>query len=365
MSKRYLIVTLALLLIVGAIFGFKFWLNFKQASMPPMFPPTVIASADVIQENWRPSLKSVGSLVATNGISVSTEVDGIISNIIFQSGQPIEKGEVLINLDDKVDQAALAALRAEQRLSEIQFNRARDLLKKHVMSKSDYDEAQAKFDAAKARVNGQIAVINRKTIRAPFDGLLGIREVDLGQYIKAGTSIVKLEALDPIFVDYTLPERYLKAIKVGQTVNVKLDALPDEVFDGQVSAVDSGVSTGTRSLKVRATLSNSKLQMRPGMFAEVHTVIAEANPVLTVPYTAISFNTYGNFVYVIDKTDKGEIVKRTQVTTGEVREGRVAITAGLKAGQTVVRAGLVKLRDGIPVKVDNSVKLNDAEVKGE
>jgi membrane fusion protein (multidrug efflux system) len=365
MSKRYVIVILALVLIFGTIFGVKFWLNIKSAGMPRMFPPTVVASAEVKEENWKPSLKSVGSLVATNGISVSTEVNGIVSGIVFQSGQAVQQGQVLLHLDDKVDQAALAALRADQRLSEIQFNRVKDLLKKHVTSKADYDEAQAKFDAAKARVKGQIAVINRKTIRAPFSGLLGIREVDLGQYLEAGKPIVKLEALDPIFVDYTLPERFLNQLKVGQTVKVKLDALPGQEFNGQVSAVDSGVSTGTRTLKVRASLSNDKLAMRPGMFAEVRTIVADAHKVLTVPYTAISFNTYGNFVYVINKTDKGEIVKRQQVATGEVREGRVAIVQGLSAGRQVVRAGLVKLRDGIPVKIDNSVELNDAEVKTE
>ena len=365
MSKRYLIVAITLLVIFGGIFGIKFWLNVRQASMPRMFPPTVIAAADVVEENWKPSLKSVGSLVATNGIAVSTEVNGIVSEIVFQSGQTIDKGQVLIRLDDKVDQAALEALRADSRLSEIQFTRAKDLLKKHVLSKSEYDEAQAKFDSAMARVRGQEAVINRKTIRAPFSGLLGIRVVDLGQYLEAGKPIVNLEALDPIYVDYTLPERYLKEVKVGQSVDVKLDALPGEVFSGQVTAVDSGISTGTRTLKVRATLTNTKLQMRPGMFAEVRTTIADANPVLTVPYTAISFNTYGNIVYIIEKTDKGEIVKRRPVNTGEVREGRVAITEGLKAGEQVVRAGLVKLRDGIPVKIDNQVKLNDAEVKSE
>lgn len=365
MSKRYLIVIASLLIIVGAIFGIRFWMIMQMASQHHPFPPTVVASAEVMQENWKPTLKSVGSLVATNGISVSTEVDGIISKIVFQSGQAVKKGDVLLHLDDKVDQATLAALRADQRLAGVQFNRAKDLLKKRVMSKSEYDEANAKFDAARARVNGQQAVIERKTIRAPFDGILGIREVDLGQYIKAGNPIVKLEALNPIYVDYTLPERYLKEVKVGQTVNVKLDALPGEIFSGQVSAVDSGVSTGTRTLKVRASLSNEKLQMRPGMFAEITTITADAHTVLTIPYTAIAFNTYGNFVYVIHKSDKGQVVKRQQVVTGEVRDGRVSVSQGLKQGDVVVRAGLVKLRDGIPVKIDNSVKLNDAEVKGE
>ncbi|WP_455202553.1 efflux RND transporter periplasmic adaptor subunit [Kaarinaea lacus] len=337
----------------------------QQGGKSGGFPPSVIASTEVTQEDWQPSLQSVGTLVATNGINVSSEVNGIVSEIVFKSGQPVEEGQVLIRLDASVDNAALEALRAERRLAEIQFNRVKDLFKKRATSKSDYDEAEARFDAAKARVKQQEEVVKRKVIRAPFAGLSGIRQVDKGQYFEAGNPIVGLQALDPIFVDYTLPERYLTKIKPGQTVNLQLDAIPDKIFTGEVSAVNSGVDTGTRTLKIRATLSNPDNTLRPGMFAEVETIVGDARPLLTLPRTAISFNTYGNFVFVINRNEQGpSTVKRTAVETGEVREGRVVVN-GLALGTQVVRAGLVKLRDNMPVKIDNQIKLNDAELNSQ
>jgi membrane fusion protein (multidrug efflux system) len=329
------------------------------------FPPSVVASTEVTQEDWQPSLQSVGTLVAINGINVSSEVNGIVSEIVFTSGQPVEEGQELLRLDTSVDNAALEALRAERRLAEVQFNRARNLLKKKVSSKSEFDEAEARFDAAKARVKQQEEVVKRKVIRAPFTGLAGIRQVDKGQYFEAGNPIVSLHALDPIYVDYTLPERYLTQIKPGQTVNLLLDAIPEKVFSGKVSAVNSGVDTGTRTLRIRATLANPENQLRPGMFAEVETVVGDARPLLTLPRTAISFNTYGNFVFVINKSEEGpSTVKRTAVETGEVREGRVVVK-GLALGTQVVRAGLVKLRDNMPIKVDNQIKLDDAELNSQ
>ena len=365
MSKRQIIIVI-LVLLVAAIAGYLYWQKHQQlAAKPRTFPPMAIAATEVIQEHWKPSLQSVGSLVATNGINVSTEVNGIVSEVIFTSGQPVEKGQILIKLDDSVDIAALDALRAERKLSEIKFTRAKDLLQKRVVSKSEYDEAEASFDAATARVKQQEAVIKRKVIRAPFAGLAGIRQVNLGQYVEAGNPIVSLQALDPIFVDYTLPERYLTRVQPGQVVNVKLDAIPGQTFSGEVSAVNSGVDTGTRTLKIRAILANTDGVMRPGMFAEVQTITGEPQAVLSVPRTAISFNTYGNFIFVINKNEQGmQVVKRMPVETGEVREGRVEIK-GLEAGTQVVRAGLVKLRDGAPVKINDQVKLNDKEIKRE
>lgn len=366
MSKQWNITLSFLVIVISVAVGFIYWRSMQQqAAAPQGFPPSVIAATEVSQESWQPSLQSVGSLAATNGISVSTEVNGIVSEIVFTSGQPVEKGQVLIRLDDSVDEAALEALRAESKLTQVQFNRARDLLKDRVISKSEYDVAEASFDAARARVKQQEAVIKRKVIRAPFAGLSGIREVSLGQYIEAGMPIVSLQALNPIFVDYTLPERYLTRVQPGQTVKVQMDAIPDRIFTGEVSAVNSGIDTGTRTLKVRATLDNSDNLLRPGMFAEVETITGDAEPVLTLPRTAISFNTYGNFVFVINQNEQGmQMVKRTPVDTGEVREGRVAIK-NLQAGTQVVRTGLIKLRDGMPVKIDNKVVLNDAEIKGE
>jgi len=337
----------------------------EQGGKGKGFPPSVIASTEVIEENWQPSLQSVGTLVATNGIDVSSEVNGIVSEIVFTSGQPVEEGQILVKLDSSVDNAALEALRAERRLSEVQFNRVKDLFNKRVNSKSEYDEAEAKFDAAKARVKQQEEVVKRKVIRAPFAGLAGIRQVDLGQYFEAGNPIVSLQALDPIFVDYTMPERYLTLIKPAQVVKIKLDAIPEKVFTGEVTAVNSGVDRGTRTLKIRATLANPDKALRPGMFAEVETITADARSVLTLPRTSISFNTYGNFVFVVNSNEQGALtVKRTSVETGEVRGGRVAVN-GLAKGTQVVRAGLVKLRDNMPVKIDNHIELNDAEIKSE
>jgi len=363
MPTRNKIASIAVAVIAVLVIAYFFRGNSqKQDGMRKGPPAAVIASTEVIQESWEPSLQSVGSLVATNGINVSSEVNGIVSDIVFTSGQPVEQGQELIKLDASVDKAALEALRAEQRLAEVQFNRAKDLLKKRVSSKSEFEEAEARFDAARARVKQQEEVIKRKVIRAPFAGLAGIRDVDLGQYFQAGSPIVSLQALDPIFVDYTLPERYITRIKPGQTIHVTLDAVPGKTFDGQIIAVDSGIDTGTRTLKIRATLSNPEKVLRPGMFAEVETITDVAKPVLTLPRTAISFNTYGKYVFVINSNDKGEpSVKRTAVETGELHEGRVEVL-NLKQGMQVVRAGLVKLRDNMPVKVDNHIELKDAEM---
>ena len=364
MSKRT-VLFIVILLIATLAGAYLYWRNSQQqVAAPQGFPPTVIAATEVMQEAWYPSLQSVGSLVAINGIAVSTEVNGIVSAIVFESGQPVEQGQILIRLDDTVDQAALDALRAERKLAEVQFTRSKDLLVKRVTSKSEFDEAEARYDAAKARVKQQEAIIKRKVIRAPFAGLAGIRQVDLGQYIEAGNPVVSLQALDPIYVDYTLPERYLTRIKTGQVVKIRLDALPGQEFTGEVTALNSGVDTGTRTLLVRATLANPDGLLRPGMFAQVETITGTAEPVLTLPRTAISFNTYGNFVFVINQTEQGLSVKRTAVETGESREGRI-IVKSLAAGTQVVRAGLVKLRDGAPVKIDNQVELNDAEIKSE
>ena len=367
MKKPLLIVVVLLVVLLGSIFGIKYWQQLSmQAMMSQPFPPPVVAATEVTEQNWIPTLRAVGTLVATNGIDVAAEVGGIVKEIVFTSGQHVEQGTILIRLDDTVDRAALDALRADRRLTEIKFNRSKDLLKKKVTSKSEYDESQANFEAATARVAEQKAIIDKKVIRAPFSGLLGIRKVDLGQYLEPGTPIVGLEALDPIHVDYTLPERYLHQVVVGQDVELRLEAVPGEIFRGKISAIDAGVNQGTRTLRIRATLDNAEQRLRPGMFAEVHTLQAESQQVLTVPRTAISYNTYGDFVYLITEQEGAPpVVKRQQVISGESRAGHVAIREGLQAGDRVVRAGLVKLRDGMPISIDNQVELQDARVSGE
>jgi membrane fusion protein (multidrug efflux system) len=368
MAKRILLVLVVLVVIFGGIAGLKYLQiqgMIKQMSQPR--PPATVASTQVRAEQWRPRLQAVGSLVAVNGVEVSSEVDGVVYAIHFRSGEQVQAGEPLLSLDDTVDRAALQALRAAARLSEVQFKRAADLLPKKAVSQSSYDEAKATYDADLAKVEEQRSIVARKTIKAPFSGELGIRKVDLGQFLKAGTPIVRLESLDPMYVDYSLPERYLSNLSVGHEVNVRVDALPGKVFSGKIIALESGIDEGTRSIMVRAQLANPETYLRPGMFADVITLQDNVKEVLTVPRTAVSYNTYGNFVYVMETTDReGQwTVKRRQVSTGETREGRIVVEKGLATGDTVVRAGLVKLRDGMTVQVNNEVTLDDAGVSHE
>ncbi|TDY00505.1 efflux RND transporter periplasmic adaptor subunit [Thiohalophilus thiocyanatoxydans] len=367
MRKRLILAILLLALFLAALFGIKYWQNVQQAAqMAQPQPPATIASTEVREERWRPMLDSVGSLVAINGTAVTTEVAGLVSEIQFESGSRIEAGKVLLQLDDSIDQAALEALRAERHLAEIKFKRAEDLLKRQVMSRSEYDEARASFDAATARVKQQEATIRRKAIRAPFSGRLGIRQINLGQFLEPGQPIVQLQALDPIYVDYTLPERYLPQLSTGQEIRVRVSAFPDKAFNGEITSIESGVDAGTRTIKLRATLDNPEGQLQPGMFAKVKTLEAEDKTVLTVPRTAVSYNPYGDFIYLIKNNDGDKtVVERLQVETGEVRDGYVAILEGVEAGQKVVRTGLVKLRDGMEVKIDNSVELEDDKADSE
>ncbi len=362
MSKRIAIP--AIIILVAVAVSVYLWSGITADTPQGGPPPAVISSTQVERVSWRPSLDSVGSIVAVNDIQLSTEVSGIVRDIIFQSGQPVEKNDVLVQLDDSVDVAALDALRAEQHLADVQFKRAKNLLKKNVMSQSEYDEASARFAAAKARVKQQQAIIDRKRIVAPFSGVAGIRQVSLGEFIDVGQAIVSLQSIDPVYVDYSLPERYLSRLKPGQIVHVRVDAMPDQIFEGEVIALNSAIERGTRAIRVRASLANPQQQLRAGMFARISTITAEPQDFLVLPRTAISFNPYGNYVYIIRSSEQGQAVERTAVELGEVRDGRVVVK-NLPEGTEVVRTGLVKLRDGMQVQIDNQVSLNDAEISGE
>ncbi len=358
MTKRMLLVLLALGLVLGAIFGWKSWQEHQMAAlarMPP--PPATVAAAEVQVESWQPYLQAVGSLVATQGILVTTEVAGKVSEIRFESGQQVEAGTLLLQLDDSIDRAELEGIVAERRLAELQFKRREELVEKKTISRSDYDEAQLRLENARAQLDTKQAQIAKKRITAPFSGLLGIRQVDLGEYLQPGAAIVPLQALDPLYVDYSLPERHLGLISVGQTVQIEVQAYAGETFTGRISALNPGIDPGTRSLRIRATLENPQSRLRPGMFAEVRTILPQRPAVLTLPQTAITYNPYGDSVFVIEDSETGTTVQRRQVETGGVRNGRVEIAQGLQAGERVVIAGQVKLRNGQAVVIDNSIAL--------
>jgi membrane fusion protein (multidrug efflux system) len=355
MIKRLFLVLLLLGLVLGAIFGVKFYQAQKQAAMAGTPPPPVVAAAEVRQDDWQPRLAAVGSLVATQGIFVTNEVAGQVREIYFDSGEPITKGDRLLQLDDSVDQADLRGLNAQRDLARIKLERFGKLLKDRSASQSDYDEAKAELDRTEAAVAAKAALIAKKRITAPFDGKLGIRLVDVGEYLPPGSQIVPLDALDPIYADYSLPERRLPEIQEGNQLVVKVAAYPEREFRGTISAINPGVEQRTRTIKIRATLENPDHLLRPGMFAEVATLLSRRMELLTLPRTAISFAPYGDTVFRIEEKEGRPTVQRRQVTTGQAQGGRVEILSGLAAGERVVVAGQVKLRNGQEVHIDNSV----------
>jgi len=357
--KRLILVILLLVVMFGGIFGWKYFQGQKMAAMmaaPP--PPATIASAEVQVETWQPFLYSVGSVVATQGVFVTTEVPGQVEKILFESGHQVAAGDVILQLDDSVDEADLEGLIAQLNLARLQFERARKLLKDRSVSQSEYDQSRAQLDSAEATVASKRAVIAKKKIRAPFSGQLGIREVDVGEYLSPGARIVPLQALDPVYVDYTLPERHFDQLAVGQAVRVEVQAYPGRVFAGSISAINPGIDPGTRSVRLRSTLDNPEQLLRPGMFAQVRTVLPARDDILTLPRTAVTYNPYGESVFVIVEQDGQQVVQNRRIRTGEVRAGRVEIIDGLQAGEVVVSAGQVKLRNGQPVTIDNSVTLD-------
>lgn len=358
---RLLVVILALAVVLGGIFGWKYLQQQQMAAQRAQpEPPTPVETVRLEHRVWRPAITSVGTLRAINGVEVANEVPGVVSQVAFESGQRVRQGEVLIRLEDSVDRAALTALEARARLANVTFQRYADLLPRNAVSQSQYDEARANYQAARADAQQQRAQLDKKTIRAPFDGVVGLRQVDLGEYIGVGTPIVDLNMLDPIHVDYSVPETRLERVAPGRAIDVRVAAYPDRQFDGEILAVAPSIDASSRTLDVRARLDNPDGTLRPGMFATVSTLAAETRDVLTLPRTALSFNTYGDFVFRVVENDQGQTVaSRQQVTTGTTRGEVVEILDGLEAGDRVVATGLLRLRDGQPVSMVENAQGED------
>lgn len=356
-----------MLVIVGAVIGgiayskYEQWQAMSETTSEAQQPVTV-ATAEVKKESWQLALDSVGSLVAINDVHITNEVAGKVANILFESGQHVDKGDVILQLDDEVDRAELVGLQAELKLAQVQYNRASKLVKERSLSQSEFDEANARLESARANANSKQELIAQKKIRAPFSGQLGIRQVDLGEYLAPGAQIVLLQSLDPIYVDYTLPERHLSELSVDQTVEIGVQARPGEIYEGRILALDPGVDPGTRSIRIRARLDNPNHRLRPGMFAEVRTLLPRRNDVLTLPQRAITYAPYGDSVFVVVENDGQQIVKRRQVKVGAVRNSRIEILSGLEEGDIVVSAGQNKLRNEQLVRIDNSVEIGHQQV---
>jgi len=364
MRKRMIIMLVLTGLVLGAVFGFQAFKSVMIAkfmatlSNPPQTVSTIVAAS----QDWQSQLEAVGSLRAVNGANLSGQVAGIVSAVHFESGADVKKGALLLELQAEDDKAHLEALKATASLAKITFERDSNLVKTNAVSQQTVDTDKGNLQNAEALVAQQQALVDYKSISAPFSGRLGIRQVDLGQYLAAGTTIVTLQQLDPIFVDFYLPQQALSQIKVGQDVMGKVDTYPNKTFAGKIAAINSLVDTATRNVQVRATLVNHENLLLPGMFATIDIDTAAPQKFVTLPQTAIAYNSYGNIVYLVDdkgKDDKGQpqlAARQTFVTTGATRGDQVAVLTGVKDGDVVVTAGQVKLRNGSPVLVNNTIQ---------
>ncbi|MBK1619733.1 efflux transporter periplasmic adaptor subunit [Lamprobacter modestohalophilus] len=356
MILRSLLVFFLLALLAGGLAFLKYQqIQEGMAMFSQPQPPAVVSAAKVQMSSWQPRLEAVGNVQAVQGVMVNNEVAGQIKEILFESGDQVTAGQELVRLDTEVDEADLNGLRAGLNLAQLQLDRNQKLLRDRAVSQGDFDQISAQVTQALAQVQAKQALIRKKTIRAPFTGQLGIRRVNLGQFLEAGSAIVELEALDPVYVDYALPERRLSEIAVGQPVEVRVSAYPDQVFEGKISAISPAVNQATRNIQVRALLQNPDQRLLPGMFAKISTLLPVKDQVLTLPRQAITFNTYGDSVFLI-QPGEGEqegqlVVQRRQVKTGAVRDQEVEVLEGLEAGDQVVSSGQVKLRNGSAVSI--------------
>lgn len=362
-NTRLWVATIAgLVLIVAALGGIKAGQIGAMIAMGKNFtvPPESVSSAKVVASEWQPSRAAVGSLVAVRGVTVSAEVVGTIRAIGFESGAAVRKGGLLVQLDTAVEEAQLASSQAEAALARLNLARTRELLQAQAVPQAELDAADARAKQAEAAEAGLRAAIARKTIRAPFDGRVAIRQVELGQVVSPGTPIASIQSVDPMYADFWLPQQALAEVKPGQKVKIRTDTFPGASWAGAVAAVNSEVDPNTRNVRIRAQLPNTDGRLRPGMFVQVEALSAEAQPVLTIPATAVLFAPYGDSVFSLEeKRDPGGrvalVAKQKFVRLGERRGDLVAVTQGLAAGDTVVSGGAFKLRNGAEVVVNDDL----------
>jgi membrane fusion protein (multidrug efflux system) len=363
MKKRILYTIAGLILVTGVLAGIKalqiheMILHGEQSVPPPLPVNTVV----VQRQSWQTLLTSVGSLEAVQGVMVTAELTGKVVNIGFEPGKKVRAGDVLVQQDISSEKAQLRGAEAALELARVNVERMRKLLADEAIAQSQYDNAAAQFKEAKAQVDNIRTIIEKKTIRAPFAGRLGIRLVNLGQTLNEGDQIVSLQSLNPIFVNFFLPQQELAQIRLGLKVQLTTDVLPGEIVEGEVTAINSQVDSSTRNIGVQATVANSQENLRPGMFVKVDVVLPVEDQVLAIPTTAVLYAPYGDSVFVVEKEKSekngqpGKIVRQQFVRLGEKRGDFVSVVSGLKEGETVVSTGAFKLRNGQAVVVDNTL----------
>lgn len=363
MIKRMLIMLVLVGAVLGGLFGFKGFVNgkIKEAMAGMANAPQTVSAAKATSSGWQPTIDAVGSLRAVRGADLSLEVPGVVEEIMFSSGDEVQAGQSLLRLRAEDEIAKLQSLEATAQLAQITYDRDVQLFKARAISQAVVDNDEANLRNAKAQVAQQKAIVDKKTLRAPFAGKLGLRQVDLGQFLSAGTVIATLQSVDPIFVDFLLPQQAVAQLSVGAKVEAKVDAFPDRLFTGKITAINPKIETASRNVQVRATLPNADQKLLPGMFASVQLETGAAERLVTLPQTAVSYNPYGSLVYLVDDKGTGPdgkphlTARQVFVTTGATRGDQVAILKGVAEGDMVVTSGQMKLRNGVPVIVDNSV----------
>lgn len=372
-TKRMTLMLIAASVVFGGIFAVK---SFGSKQMNAMFdnmpqPPASVSVAVAKAERWRDGAEAVGTFVAVNGADVTTEAGGIIREFLFEPGQRVKAGTVLVRLNTTNEEATLRALEASAKLAVSQRDRWRELGAQQLVSQAEVEQRAADAASTLAQVEAQRALIAQKTIRAPFDGTLGIRKANLGQYIAPGSPIINLQSMNPIFLDFTLPQQRMDQVVEGTTIHATVDSLPGRKFDGRITAIEPLIDAETRSFKVQATVLNNDNALRPGTFAKVGFDLGGEQAVVVIPQTAVSFNPYGNAVYVVRDVPYGAnevgmdgkpmtgvklVVQQRFIKTGGTRGDLVAVTDGLKPGERVVTSGLLKLRNDAVVTINNKVQ---------
>ncbi|SIT43552.1 RND family efflux transporter MFP subunit [Paraburkholderia ribeironis] len=363
-AKRMIIMLICVGVLLGALIGF----NLFKAHMIKKFmahnavPPATVTSAVASYQTWQPQLTAVGSLRAVRGVDVTTEVAGLVRDITFSSGQEVKAGQVLVRLNDGSDRAQLASLQAAAELSQTVYKRDKAQYEIQAIAKAQLDADAADLRSKRAQVDQQAALVDKKTIRAPFAGRVGITTVNPGQHINPGDAIVTLQAIDPIYVDFYLPQQQLGQLQVGQVVVVDTSAFASHTFDGEIRAINPRVDSTTRNVQIEAALDNRERKLLPGMYANVKVDVGSEQRYLTLPQTAIAYNPYGATVFVIKPGERKDARGKTMavaqqifVTPGPTRGDQVAILNGLGEGTQVVTSGQLKLKNGTPLMIDNRV----------
>jgi membrane fusion protein (multidrug efflux system) len=363
MAKRMILTLVAVAAVIGGLGFVKFRQVEAAIAQGASFqiPPTAVTTVVARRETWPSTLTVIGTAAAIQGVTVGADLPGTIDKIHFESGQWVREGDILVELDTRQERAQLANLEAQRDLARINYDRAQQLVKAGVISRSDYDNATAQQKATEAQVGDIRAAIARKTIRAPFSGVLGIRQVSLGQYLAAGQAIVSLQSLNPIYVNFGVPQQDTPRVLPGHVLRVSSSDIPGVAFTGRIMALDSVINEQTRNIQVQAILTNKENKLRPGMFVQVELPLGQPRQVVPLPASAINYAPYGDSVFVVTemKDPKGNTyrgVRQQVVRIDGSRGDQVAVVAGVNPGDEVVSAGVFRLRNGAPVQVNNTVK---------